>query len=176
MSSLQDKIELAKLNASKKLHDNNVKILGTEIKLLRIYEVENKYQDVETSVINNETITAIVSFPVDIDLARYRLGSTSNITSQAVSLFDLLPIEVFTRNFNSNDSTINRNDLEQGDFLLYVIEDVNTLIPILFRVSASFGTLRKSLIFKKFNMAPYSGEISTAVQTIIDDYLDNYEF
>jgi hypothetical protein len=180
MASVQDKIELAKLNASKKLFDNTIRLLGQECKVLRIKVIENKYQDETYTVIpptSNDIIDIIIDFPFDIPLTRYRVNSsTANIDSQGISVYDLLPIDIYYRWKNQEDSTINRGDIEKRDLILYVIEDEGTKIPLLFRVAEILGTIRKSLIFKKGQISPYNGFISSSLQTVIKNYLNNYTF
>lgn len=165
MSTIQDKIELRRNSQRKKLYNNKIKLLGTESRIMRLRVAENKYGDEEVTLLSNEEMTVYLSFPADVPLNRYRdvLTTNENIATEGIYLFDILPIELFC-DWNS--------DIEKGDFIVYKTSDVksNLNIKMLLRVSEILGQFRKTLLYKKYNVAPYNGIIDSSILTIINSY------
>lgn len=165
MSAIQDKIELKRNSQRKKLYNNKIRLLGTESKILRLRVTENKYGDEETILLSNEEMIVYLNFPTDVPLNRYRNTSSGSdsIATEGVYLFDILPIELHC-DWNS--------DIEKGDFIVYKTEDTksNLNIKMLLRVSEIVGQFRKTLLYKKYNVAPYNGIINSNMLSIIDNY------
>jgi hypothetical protein len=171
MATFQEKLENATLQVQKKIFDNNIKILGQEIKMLRLKVTYSQYQDEDTiESISDGLIDIIIDLPVDIPLNRYR-GQSTGTEKESVFLFDIIPIFIYFQWTPKDDQNISNGNIEQGDYLVYVIKDGSINIPILFRVSEMLGAMRKNLVYKKARIAPYNGQVTPEIQNKITAYL-----
>lgn len=147
-----------------------IKLKGIEIKGIRIYEDINKYGDTTNlDIISNNTFTGVLDYSnIEIPINRYRLDNTdATIDNESIYLFDILPLDLFTRW---------SDELEKGDLLVLLLKDkvANIDIPIVFRISETLGRFQTTLLWKKYQVAPYNpGKIDSSVKTLILDYITN---
>ena len=161
---IQDKLDTGLSALKRKLTDYKIDISGREFQVLHIATTRDKYEDETVTMISNKTVTAIIKYPSDIPLYRYRSGS-STIThaSDGVYLYDILPINLFTKWADK---------VEKFDLLVQKItDDQDIIVPIVLRISEVLGSFNTELVWKYAQAAPYNQTLSSTVQTAIDTYL-----
>lgn len=172
--TFQEKLEKAALKANKKIFDNNIRITGQEIQILRLRTTENIYGDDETiEIVKDGLIDVVIDLPVDIPLSRYRGNASTEANKEGIFLFDIIPIFIYYQWTPKDDSTIKNGNIEQGDYLIYIVNDDSIKIPIIFRVTEILGSMRKNMIYRKARIAPYNGQLETMIQNKISDYINN---
>lgn len=161
--TLQEKIEKMTSSTRRKLHDNDVRLLGIPLKGIHIHVEQNRYGDVTHQLINHKSIEARIVYPGEIPLSRFRLGSAAEeVDGTGVFFFDILPIELYTK-WTDN--------IEKEDLLYHkIIDEHNNKIPILLKVSEIVGSIQTTLYWKKSLCAPYNGIVPPDIQAIIDGH------
>ena len=175
MLSIQDKLSKASLSASKKLMDNSIDLLGTEVNAYRIYSTEDRYHDETIEVIDNSKLTVFIDIPNDFPFNRYRADDKRTaVTTEGLSLFEILPMEMMVKWSRKDSEDKAKSELITGDLLLYIVEDEDTLIPMLFRIAETLGSFNKNLSYLKYAIAPYNGIIEDDLQILINNYISSY--
>lgn len=160
----QAKLEKASKGASYKLFDNNIKITGKPTTALRLRLEKDVYGDLqEWSIIKQDSISLTISYPDDIPLSRFRNDNhdQTKVASTGIFLFDVLPIEVYSKW---------ADDIEVGDYLIDIMIDERgnqIKIPlVLTEITGSFGI--NVLKYKKLRAAVYNDGFDPEIQAIIN--------
>lgn len=168
--SVYESISRASLKTKRRLFDYNVSILGQKMKAIRISYKEDMFQDIEIQdTISTSILEAIIRFPTEMPLERYRLGYKSEVDETRTYFYDILPIESYTKL---------EDHIEKNDFLFFFLEDEkNNKIPYLFQVTDSFGKFEIGLVWKKQYLAPYHGQLTNQIIKYLEDYVihDSYD-
>jgi hypothetical protein len=150
MSSF-DKIENAAIDVSRKLFDNQIDILGKKTRVARVRLNEDKYGDEDVEVLSKDEIECIINYPsggVPLGRKRSENGFSSSVESSHVSLWDILPIELYTK-WSDN--------VEKGDILVDFAKDENgNYIKFVLQITETVGEFRQNLTWKKNQCAPYN--------------------
>ena len=175
MSSIQDKLGRKSISASKKLMDNSIRLVGTEVNAIRIYSTSDKYGDETTEIISNDIFTCVIDFPGKFPFNRYRADDQRTVVqNEGLSFHDVLPLEMFAKWSNKNSEDKAKGKLITGDLMLYIIEDEDDMIPMLFRIAETLGSFKKNLAFLEYAIAAYNGIIEDDLQILINNYISNY--
>lgn len=177
MSSNFDNITKDLAFVMRKMEDVNVSLVGGAILVLRTTNsipdsVGNYTQTLDNIIINN----AIISHPLGnmVQLFQYLNGGAA--VGSGLDLWELLPFNMkilFEGNVDSDIMAI-----DKGDIIVNVYFDENqNKIPIIFEVTKSFGSFfNKYMSAKKFELALYRGSLEPAIQTAVDDYVNNLTY
>ena len=167
--SVYESISRASLKSKRRLFDYNVSILGKKMKAIRISYREDMFQDVEIhDAISHESIDAIMRFPSEMPLDRYRLGATEDVGETRTYFYDILPIESYTKL---------GDHIEKNDFLFFFLEDErDNKIPYLLQVTDSFGKFEIGLVWKKQYLAPYHGKLTDEIIKYLEAYVISEEY
>lgn len=167
--SVYESISRASLKTKRRLFDYNVSILGQKMKAIRISYKEDMFQDIEIQdTISTSILEAIIRFPTEMPLERYRLGYKSEVDETRTYFYDILPIESYTKL---------EDHIEKNDFLFFFLEDEkNNKIPYLFQVTDSFGKFEIGLVWKKQYLAPYHGQLTNQIIKYLEEYVISKEY
>lgn len=162
--SVYESISRASLKAKQRLFDYNVSILGQKMKAIRISYKEDMFQDIEINdAISTEVLEAVIRFPTEMPLERYRLGFNAEVGETRTYFYELLPIESYTKL---------SDNIEKNDFLfLFLQDEKGNQIPYLFQVTDSFGKFEIGLVWKKQYLAPYHGQLTNQIIRYLEDYV-----
>ncbi len=162
--SIQSKLEKAGRKGRWKFHDNTIRTLAKPTKSLHVKILEDKYgDDEELEFFYKGEIENIIKYPGEIPINRFRnTGVDSQVGQTNVFLFDILPIEVYTKW---------QDNLEVGDFIIdHLIDERENLIKILLKVTEDLGLFGTNYLFgRKCYAAPYSGELYNDIMDVISD-------
>ena len=161
--SLYDSLTKSFSNLKRRLFDASIKQLGRTVRIVRIQYQEDMYKDLTNieALSHNET-SAILVFSEDIPLNRYRMDGTDFVEDTRTFMFDILPIEVYTRFEDS---------LELRDLLFFWLNDENdNKIPMLLQITEIFGKFESSLIYKKSYAAPVYGSLTQPLYSLLKSY------
>ena len=165
MASLQDALQAATKNITRTLWDNDIRNKGTEAQCLHLRMTKDKYDDTSAvEVLLQQFATLYINFPDEIPLTRYRASSGSAVEVEKTNMyfFEILPIEIYTQW---------EDHVEAGDFVVYTFEDEEENdLQIILQVVDVLGRPRKYLQWKQQIAAPYTGPLSSAIQTLIDNW------
>jgi hypothetical protein len=164
MGSIQRKLELAGKNRTKKLYDNEIHYVGSDLKTIRLKVIEDQYGDEEWTVISSDVIEVSIDNWGEIPMNKFR-GASSSTQSEGLYLWDILPIEMNSK-FNDN--------IEVGDLLIFIMEIYDKKIPVLFKVSEDLTTLNHLVRYKKHYISMYNGTLPTVIKNEIDTYIDDF--
>lgn len=147
----------------RRLIDENIRKMGREMKIIRIQGQEDIFQDMtDISEISKDVINAIIKFPTEVPLDRYRADGQANVEETRTFFFDLLPIEAYTK-FSDH--------VEKRDLLFFWLEDESyNRIPFLLQVTEVFGSFNTGLVYKKLYLAPQHGALTQSILTQLSDY------
>lgn len=164
MSSFQSKLERASINLNRKLFDNQIKIMGKEVKVTRVKLEKNKYEDIDDiQIIKKDEIVCVINYPIGgVPLNRVRSdGFTQEVKSTNIYLFDIIPIDIYTKW---------QDNVERGDIIIdKVLDENNNVIKFILQVSEVLGEFRTSLRWKKSQAAPFNDpSIPPEIQIEID--------
>jgi len=165
MSSIQRKLENAGKNRFKKLADLEIHYQGVDLKTIRLKVDVDKFGDEEWVILNSEILNVVIDNWGEIPLNRTRGDSGTSTSKEGLYLWEVLPIEMFSK-FEDN--------VEFGDILIFIVENYDKKIPILFKVSEELGTLNTLLRYRKHYIAMYNGTLPSEVKTIIDSYISEF--
>lgn len=162
--SIYESISRASLKAKRRMFDLNVCTLGKKMKAIRISYSEDLFQNVKIEdAFSNSTLNAIIRFPTEMPLERYRIGSNFEVSETRTYFYDLLPIESYTKLTDT---------IEKNDFLFFFLEDEkDNKIPYLFQVVENFGKFDIGLIWKKQYLAPYHGQLTDQIVSYLEEYV-----
>ncbi len=160
MSSIQTKIDRKTASLRRKLFDNSIALMGSDVRCVRLKTEKNIYGDVETlTVIDNDSISVVVNIPSDIPISRLRgdaVDSTND--SSTVFFYDILPIDVYSQW---------KNNIEKDDILIFeIFDEHDETIKIILKISDSVTKFKQSIVWKRSLAAPYNGD-----KTFLADYL-----
>jgi len=167
MMSIQDKISTKLAPLQRKLFDNQINLMGSSTKVIRLQVITDKYMDETITVINNDVIEIILKIPSEIPLYRLTRDTTSPVITEKTGLYlyDILPIEGYSR-FEDN--------VEKGDIIIKKIYDENMStdpLLLILRVSEPLGGISSnSLVWKKFNCSPHNMTLTSDIKQIIQAY------
>jgi len=164
--SMQDKLAKAFSGYRRKCMDLAIQFSGTESNMIQIRQRIDKYGDsVEIELQKKEKVTVLLSIPEEVPVDRLRTldNLTSEVPTQQVSLFDVLPIEMwvkFSDNAAKGDIFIKPIYFEHGNqkpyFLVLEIADAIANID------------NGHLVWIKYNAAPCTKQLSP----LIKDYME----
>jgi hypothetical protein len=161
----------------RKLSDLNIKILGTETSVLRITKstpdvLGDFTETVSSQIINN----VIIKYPTaDIKLVN-STNSTTGAKTDAMDLWELLPIKLILPYYTNFEYTTNPIALMEDDIIVHVlIDENNNKIPITMYVTLPKGVLfNRHLVKKVYDLTLYRGDTTSAMQTIITTYVNSF--
>jgi hypothetical protein len=158
-----DKISASQIGARRRLFDYQVNLSGTEAQVVLLKLDINKYQDREISIVDHFLTSIIFDIPGEIPIDRLRKDvSVSPATTQSVFLYDIIPIQIYTK-FEDN--------VERGDVLVQKIFMDNDAYYMVLQVADTLGNLiGRQITYKKQNAAPYTDNLTPEVQRILDNY------
>lgn len=167
--SIYEAISKASLNLKRRLFDYNISLLGQEVKAIKISFEEDIFHDAKIlDVISDGSIQAVIRFPVEMPLERYRMGQKVDVAETRTYFFELLPVESFTKLVDK---------IEKNDLLFFFLEDEQyNKIPYLFQVTDSFGKFEIGMVWKKQYLAPYYGHLLDQIIQHLEDYVISKEF
>ena len=166
--SLQDKIARSQSLARAKLHDYMITQVGTEAKVVRLKIEESLEGDPEeVYIVSSDVIVLYIDFPEEIPITRFRksLTSSASATTSNVFLYDILPIEIYSRyedNIEKDDIIIRKLRWKNDQVFYHVIQITETI--------GSFNA--NELSFQKFYTAPYTMPLTDEIQNLVDGYLE----
>ena len=112
--------------------------------------------------ISKSIIYAIIKFPTEIPLDRFRADSLDYVAETRTFFFDLLPVEAYTRF---------ADHVEKNDLLFFHLQDeLGNNIPFLLQVTEVFGSFSTSLVYKKLYLAPQHGALDQSILAQLSDY------
>jgi len=164
--SIQDKLANNLSSLQRKLFNQQIELVGSELEVIRLKTTLDKYEDETIEVISSDVIIVQLDIPSEIPLYRLR-GTTQDAIDDTTGLYlyEIIPIEGYSR-FEDN--------VEKFDIIIKKIKDENDVTDpmlMILRVSEVFGSINaNALVWKKFNCAPYNMIISEEIQNIIDSY------
>lgn len=160
--SIQESLMKASERVQRRLFDNAVHILGREVSGLKISLIEDIFQGTEEeTVLKYDKITAIVKYPTDVPIDRFRLDSDIQVAETRTFFFDILPIEIYTKMENS---------VEKNDYIFHFFEDeLGHRVPILLQITETFGRFTTSLIWRKHYCAPMNGIIPESIKSLLEE-------
>jgi hypothetical protein len=131
----------------------------------------DKDEVLETSIITN----AIIRHPFanNVQLFQTVSQSTGESVSNAVDLWEILPIEV--RILFQGDYDTEVISLKDGDILVEILRDeFNNKLPLIMQVTRGFGAFKvKELVGKHYEATLYRGTIPSAMKQKIDEYINS---
>lgn len=160
MSSIQTKIDRKTAGLRRKLFDNSIALMGSDVSCVRLKTSKNMYGDVETlTVIDNDTISVVVNIPSDIPISRLRGDAVDNVNdSSTVFFYDILPIDVYSQW---------ADNIEKDDIIIFeVFDERDEPLRIILKVSDAVTKFKQSIVWKRSLAAPYNGD-----KTFLADYL-----
>jgi len=160
MSSIQSKIDRKTAALRRKLFDNSVGLMGSDVLCTRLKTTKNMYDDVETlTIISDDTITAVVQIPSDIPLTRLRADAVDDVNdSSNVFFYDIIPIDVYTK-WSDN--------IEKDDILIFEIyNEFDEALKMILKISEVVTKFKQSIVWKRSLAAPYNGD-----KTFLASYL-----
>ena len=161
MSSIQSKIDRKTAALRRKLFDNSISLMGSDVQCTRLKTSKNMYGDVETlTIITDDTIVAVISIPTDIPLTRLRGDAVDDVNdSSNVFFYDILPIDVYTK-WSDN--------IERDDILIFeIFDEFDAPLQIVLKISEVVTKFKQSIVWKRSLAAPYNGD-----KTFLADYLN----
>ena len=73
--SVYESLARASLKVKRRLFDYNISIVGKEVRAILIHQTEDIYHDFsDPEILETKPITAVINFPSEVPLERYRLG------------------------------------------------------------------------------------------------------
>lgn len=161
--SIYESISNSSAKVKRRLIDENIKKMGREMKILRLKGTEDIFQDMTNiQELSLNVINAIIKFPTELPLDRYRADYSEAVEETRTFFFDLLPIEAYTK-FSDH--------VEQRDLLFFHLEDeIGNRIPFLLQVTEVFGSFSTSLVYKKLYLAPQHGALTQSILSQLSDY------
>jgi len=163
--SIQNSLSKASTKVRRRLFDENVKRKGRTVQGLKISIKEDMFQNQETeAVLADEEITVVINFPDDIPLDRVRLDGSSAVSQTRTFFFDILPMEVFSE-FSDK--------LETNDYIFfYFLDEENNMIPMIIKISETFGRFTTDMIWKKHYAAFSNGDVPPEIINLIKTRYD----
>jgi len=160
--ALQDSLSNKTYKWKRQLFDINIDYLGNEIKAIMFSEEEiNHYGDKVLTISEDKLINVIIDYPGE------ELPITSDGDNSQFHLYDVLPIEVFTKFQDS---------IKFGTILVHKIsitDDNSKLIAL--RISNQISKADgKNVVWNKWQAAPYNlnlddfPELENTFQTYLD--------
>ena len=161
MSSIQTKIDRKTAGLRRKLFDNSIALMGSDVRCVRLKTEKNMYGDVEIlTIIDNDTISVVVSIPSDIPISRLRGDAVdSSNDSSTVFFYDIIPIDIYSQ-WGDN--------IEKDDILIFeIFDERDEPLSIILKVSDAVTKFKQSIVWKRSLAAPYNGD-----KTFLADYLN----
>lgn len=148
--SVYESLARASLKVKRRLFDYNISIVGKEVRAILIHQTEDIYHDFsDPEILETKPITAVINFPSEVPLERYRLGGKISTNATRTYFYEVLPIEIFVKL---------EEHMEVDDFLFFFLEDEqNNKIPHLFQLTDTFGKFDIGMYWRKYYGAPYNG-------------------
>lgn len=164
--SIQSSIMKASSKVQRKLYDNAIHITGKESEVVHFFEEENKYGDVEFTIIGQKPLVATIIYPTEVPFDRMK-NDTLQIRTESSRefFFDVLPIEIFTKW---------EDRVDVGDFVVDFLYDENdNKMPIVLKVSEFLSTVSSHMVWKKHYCSPFRGILPPQIKSYIDSKLNN---
>lgn len=170
---IQEKISLKNQVVKRKLFDNNIKLMGEVVNVLRITTAQDPdFPDDETMTITSTgNIDIIIDIPEDI-VSLYgtsgKYGSTATPDQNNYFLYDILPIKMyskFTDNVKVDDIFIYKNYSAEG-----------VVSPYVFRATRKNGVFSRVSTWQEFVIAFHNLDLTNDVKQLIDEYMANEDF
>lgn len=173
--SIAEKINAVVAPLARKLNDVNIDLLGDEIDVLRItkknLDIFGEYDsNIETNIISN----VIIKHPWGNNVRLFQTPdqTTGQLETNAVDLWDLLPLEVYIK--FSGDYITENVSLKIGDIIVEVLQDeYDNKIPLIIQITKVFGQFRSRFITgKRYEGALYRDTLTNDMQNIINQYME----
>jgi hypothetical protein len=152
----------ASAKVQRRLFDNSIHVNGREVSGLKISLIEDIFQNTEEEIaLKYDNIEAIVNYPTDFPIDRYRLEGQLSVGETRTFFFDVLPIEIYTKIDNS---------VEKDDYIFHFFEDEHgNRVPMLLQITETFGRFTTSLIWRKHYCAPKNGPIPPNIKALLEE-------
>lgn len=172
--TILDKVTKVRAKLIRTFSTIQIDTLGTAVDVLRITFGEadilgERSETIETYVLTN----VILKHPFGNNIRLF-----SDITSQAsdtnaIDLWELLPIEMRIK--WTGTYTTEAVAIKQGDFVVEALRDEhNNKIPLIMQVTRILGGFdNKYMYTRKYELTLFRGELTTAMQTAIDNYINS---
>jgi len=162
---MQEKLNKANINRSRKLFDRHIKRLGTENRVVRIKMDKTSIRgDYEQIPISADFILMYLEFPPEMPLLRSRTSMVDQADPTQVSFWDLLPIFGYVR-WSDN--------ITEGDLLVHTFFDENgRKVPIVLKVTNEVGSFNTYLNWRKLVLSFYNSQLEDGVMEKIQVFLD----
>ena len=153
----------ASAKVQRRLFDNAVKINGRLASVVYFEVEEDKYGNEESTIIEKKTIEAVIDFPTQIPIERFKTGNYTLGNSNKTFMFDVLPIELYTKW---------EDKVTKGDFIIhYLYTEENKKIPIVLELSEFLGSFTTDLVWAKWYCSPYRGILPEPIRLEIESEL-----
>jgi len=172
--SVYDKISRDLSLAIRKITDDLISVMGTEVQVLHISRSEpdvlNNYTESLTSGVISHVI---ISHPLGGNNIIFTELENSQLNIDSIDLGDLLPFSMRVSFESEQNNVIN---IKKGDLIIDVLFDHNNNpIPLIFEVTEVFGGFfHKNLVKKSYNLALYRETPSLEIQTTINNYINSF--
>ncbi len=164
--ALQDSLTRKTSKLKRRLFDHSIKILGREVDVVKIDSVLVRKYDFGIQIdekpeieIFNNTLTAIISYPTEIPLQRFRyFGSTEGQTEHTGTFFyEVLPIEIW---FKFDDK------VNEQDYIIHMLHDEEDRnFNIVLKIEDTMGSFANNdLVWKKHLCSIYNGALPDFIQ------------
>lgn len=169
--SIQEKLSKAYAPLQRKLFDRQISLTGRVSDVIRLKVVENKYHDEEIQIVSSDRIEMVIDFPAEIPLFRFRNRNLDSVdisqeqieSNTSVYLYDILPIECYAKF---------EDKIERGDIIIVMYSDENLEtqdLVLILRISEVLGSFNaNSLVWRRFQCAPYNLTLTDEINAIID--------
>lgn len=173
--SIAEKLNSVRAPLIRKLNDVNIDLLGDEINVMRITKKNLDFfgefdESLETSIISN----VIIKHPWGNNVRLFSKSdkTTGQVNTNAIDLWDLLPIEVYIK--FAGDYMSQPVALNTGDIIVETLQDEwGNKIPLILQVTKIFGMFRSRFISgKRYECALYRSELTPDIQNAVDKYLN----
>jgi hypothetical protein len=178
--SVGESILRSSIKVKRRLFDRAIQSLGRETQIVRVFITEEDiFGDQTLSVISGDVVHAVIRFPDQMSLDRFRIREMADDPGETISnsalfedygtepletrtyFYEILPIECYTKISDS---------IETRDILAIYLEDENNnFIPFLFQVTESFGKFDYGLVWKMQYLAQYNGQMTEEIMSYLTD-------
>lgn len=163
-----ESIHRSSLKVKRRLFDREIQSKGRRVKGIKLSFDEDIFHDKRFEVIEAEEIQAVIRFPDQMPLDRFRLTNSPQVAESRTYFFDLIPIEGYFR-FSDH--------IETGDMIFFFLEDEKyNKIPYLLQAVDTFGAFDYGIVWKMHYLAPYNGKVLPEIIQYLEQFVVAKEF